>query len=75
MDRFASGWRPCIGWVCCAALAYTYLVYPLLLWVAAAWAPHLVPPALGNNDMLYELVLGMLGLSGLRTVEKIKGVA
>ncbi len=70
-----AGWRPAIGWVCGAALAYTYLIYPLAVWVAVLWAPGVVPPKLGNDGMLYELLLGMLGLGGLRTFEKIKGVA
>lgn len=72
---FTAGWRPFIGWVCGSALAYTYLVYPLLLWAGAAWFPNLSPPKLGNDGMLYELLLGMLGLGGLRTFEKVKGVA
>ena len=72
---FTSGWRPAIGWVCGAALAYTYLGYPLLLWAASVLSPAMTPPQLGNDGMLYELLLGMLGLGGLRTFEKIKGVA
>ena len=72
---FVAGWRPFVGWVCGAALVYTYLAYPLLLWAMAAWAPGMTPPKLGNDGMLYELLLGMLGLGGLRTFEKIKGVA
>ena len=72
---FVAGWRPAIGWVCGAALAYTYLLYPLLLWATAIWAPTVPPPKLGNDGMLYELLLGMLGLGGLRTFEKVKRVA
>lgn len=72
---FTSGWRPAIGWVCGSALAYTYLAYPMLVWAGAILAPGLVPPKLGNDEMLYELLLGMLGLGGLRTFEKVKGVA
>lgn len=72
---FVAGWRPFIGWVCGASLAYTYIGYPLLLWAGAAWFPSIHPPTLGNDGMLYELLLGMLGLGGLRTFEKVKGVA
>jgi len=72
---FVAGWRPAIGWVCGGALAYTYLLYPILMWAAAIWWPNLTPPKLGNDGMLYELLLGMLGLGGLRTFEKVKGVA
>lgn len=72
---FVSGWRPFAGWVCGAALAYSFLVYPLLVWVCAIWAPTVTPPKLGNDGMLYELLFAMLGLGGLRSFEKFKGVA
>ena len=70
-----SGWRPFAGWVCGAALAYSYIVYPLLVWVCAIWFPTVTPPKLGNDGMLYELLFAMLGLGGLRSFEKFKGVA
>lgn len=72
---WVSGWRPFIGWICGSALGYTFIVYPLLLWATAAWWPMVHPPALGNDGMLYELLLGMLGMGSLRTFEKVKGVA
>lgn len=71
---FVAGWRPWIGWVCGMGLAYVYLLYPLLLWAASLWRPALVPPVLAV-DHLMELVLAMLGFGGLRTFEKLKGVA
>lgn len=71
---FVSGWRPFIGWVCGVGLAYVFLIYPLLTWWAAAWRPAFVPPVL-VADHLMELVMAMLGLGGLRTFEKLKGVA
>lgn len=74
-STFVAGWRPFIGWVCGAALCYTYILYPLLTWVVALWRPDMKPPVLGIDNMLYELLLGMLGLGGLRTFEKVKGVA
>jgi hypothetical protein len=72
---FVAGWRPFIGWVCGAALCYTFLAYPALIWASALWMPGVKPPALGMDDMLYELLFGMLGMGALRTFEKIKGVA
>jgi hypothetical protein len=45
------------------------------LWAGALWFPGIKPPVLGNDGMLYELMFGMLGLGGLRTFEKVKGVA
>lgn len=72
---FVAGWRPAIGWVCAIALFYTFIGYPLLLWVSATFAPQIKPPVLSNDGMLFELMFGMLGLGGLRTFEKVKGVA
>lgn len=72
-DRFVSGWRPGAGWVCVAGLAYTFLAQPLLAWVSSiqGWP---VPPVL-DTEALVILLGGMLGLSGFRSAEKIKGVA
>lgn len=68
---FVSGWRPFIGWICGCALAFQYLVRPFWIWVAATWWPGSpVPPTL--DGMLWELVMGMLGLGGLHTIEKWK---
>lgn len=66
---FVSGWRPAIGWICGAALAYQYLIRPFLIGVFG----YTAMPSLDDN--LWELLMGMLGLGGLRTFEKIKGVA
>lgn len=71
---FVAGWRPFIGWTCGAALAWAFLAHPLLTWAAALWAPELAPPAL-LTDTLFELVLAMLGMSGLRSFEKYVGRA
>lgn len=74
-NMFVAGWRPFIGWVCGVSLMYTYLGYPISLWACSVWFPGVVVPKLGNDGMLYELLFGMLGLGGLRTFEKVKGVA
>jgi hypothetical protein len=71
---FVSGWRPFIGWTCGAAMAYKFILAPLLMF-GAAYAGHPVNlPVLDFGEMS-TVLLGMLGLGGLRTVEKIKGVA
>lgn len=70
---FVSGWRPCVGWICCAAYAFNYLVLPLANWVAKfidVNAPAIVALETGE---LTTLLFGMLGIGGLRTFEKIKG--
>lgn len=65
---WVSGWRPFIGWVCGAGLAYQFLFYP----VAIAMLPKIVQLDMGT---LLSLLAGMLGLSGMRTAEKMNGVA
>jgi hypothetical protein len=73
-STFVAGWRPFIGWVCGLALCFQYLVRPIVMAIAqATHHPMLDFPGLDNN--LWELLTGMLGLGGLRTFEKIKGVA
>ncbi len=73
-SSFTSGWRPAIGWVCAAALACQYIARPLLAW-AGIVAGHPLPALPGIDDNLWQLMLGMLGLGGLRSFEKVKGVA
>lgn len=71
---FVAGWRPAIGWVCASALAFQYLLRPLLAWGAAVWWPAL--PALpGLDEALWQLMFGMLGMGSLRTFEKTRGAA
>jgi hypothetical protein len=71
---FTSGWRPFVGWVCGSALAYQYVLRPLVAW-GFAIAGHPLPEMPGLDDTRWELLFGMLGLGGLRTMEKIKGAA
>ena len=71
---FTSGWRPAIGWVCASALAFQYVGRPLLQWGGIV-SGHAFPTLPGIDDNLWQLMLGMLGLGGLRSFEKVKGVA
>lgn len=71
---FVSGWRPSIGWICSASLAYQYILRPILTWTTLLLGYDL-PPMPGIDANLWELILGMLGIGGLRTVEKLRGVA
>ena len=78
---FVSGWRPAIGWIGAAALAYQFLLYPLLLWVwtwgqGAGYIPAaLQPPPVIQADELWVILTGILGIAGMRSFEKQKGVA
>jgi hypothetical protein len=71
---FVSGWRPYIGWVCGMAIAWAFLVAPMLSWLLPLTGVVAVVPPL-QTEFLLELVFAMLGLGGLRTFEKLKGVA
>ena len=71
---FVSGWRPAIGWVCALALFYQYLLKPLAIGILPSLG-FTVPPLPGLDDNLWQLMMGMLGMGGLRTFEKINGVA
>lgn len=70
---WVAGWRPAFGWCGAAGFVYATMLQPLLAWMAAVkgWPE---PPSL-NLDLLWVVVTGMLGIGGLRTVEKMKGVA
>jgi len=71
---FVSGWRPFIGWSCGAAMALNFIVFPLASFVLAQTG-HLVKlPTLDMSEMM-PVLMGLLGLGGLRTVEKIKQVS
>ena len=70
---FVAGWRPSIGWICSAGLAYQFVLLPLLSWVALAQGIPVPPPI--ELSALIPLLMGMLGLGGLRTYEKVNGIA
>jgi hypothetical protein len=67
---FVSGWRPSIGWVCGAGFAVQFVVGPLAEW-GAALAGHPVKFPQMDTGTMMPLLLGMLGLGGLRTAEKL----
>ncbi|WP_186648984.1 3TM-type holin [Fluviispira vulneris] len=71
---FVAGWRPAVGWVCAIIFAYNFLIQPLLLIILEALGkPLTVLPSLDFEEVM-TVLCGLLGISGLRTYEKIKGV-
>lgn len=73
---FVAGWRPFIGWTCGVALAYHFVLHPIIIFAMMTFPALPVPAdALPEFDMesLMTVLLGMLGLGGLRTFEKVKG--
>ena len=71
---FVAGWRPSIGWVCAAGLAWAFVLAPVASWALLVLGVKAELPAI-QFDHLFELVLAMLGIGGLRTFEKLRGVA
>jgi roadblock/LC7 domain-containing protein len=71
---FVAGWRPSIGWVCAAGLAWAFVLAPIASWALVVLGIRAELPAI-QFDHLFELVLAMLGIGGLRTFEKLRGVA
>ena len=71
---FVSGWRPFIGWVCGLGLAYQFLVHPLAMFGLRLAHAGADLPGL-QAETLITLLFGMLGLGGMRTFEKLNGVA
>ena len=70
-NLFVSGWRPFIGWVCGAAFAYHFIVQPLLAFIIANSGGTVTLPEFDMEE-LSTVLMGMLGLGGMRTIEKIK---
>lgn len=70
---WVSGWRPAIGWTCAVSLAWHYVGMPILSSLISMAGGRVDLPVL-PVDSLYQLVLALLGMGGLRTFEKIRGV-
>ena len=70
---FVSGARPFILWVCGISVAYTFILAPFLHSFFYVFKVNFPLPQL-NMGLLFNLMVSMLGLSGFRTYEKLKGV-
>ena len=70
-----SGWRPFIGWVCGTACAWNWIGLPMVQTANAAFGYHALPISPADLTEMFPILLGMLGLGGLRTMEKINKVA
>lgn len=68
-NLFVSGWRPSVGWCCSIALFYEFLARPVAIGLGYGSFPDL------DMGDLNSLLFALLGIGGLRTIEKIKKVA
>ena len=71
---FVAGARPAIMWICALGLMTNFFIMPLAEWAVAIWWPVAELPALQTEELM-SLVLALLGLGGMRSWEKSKGVA
>ena len=72
---FVSGWRPAIGWICGMGLAWEFVVRQFVVWIAFLYGADVSDPPVLDTGTLMTLLLGMLGIAGMRTFEKTTGVA
>ncbi len=72
---FVAGWRPAIGWICGSALGWNYIIQPIMSWAIFISGGDLADAPRLDTAELTTILLGMLGLGGLRTYEKRLGVA
>jgi hypothetical protein len=70
---FVAGWRPFVGWVCGGGFALHVLVLPVANYVLVATGGKVIDIAFDMN-VLMTVLMGMLGMGGLRTYEKLKGL-
>lgn len=71
---FVAGWRPFVGWVSGFGVAYATILQPLISWIARLSGYTGDFPPIDSTLLLYVLG-GMLGISGMRSFEKVKGVS
>ena len=71
---FVAGWRPFIGWSCGVALVWHFIAAPFIIFFAALFGATLPPLPEFDMGSLMTVLMGMLGLGGLRTFEKYKKV-
>jgi len=73
-NLFVAGWRPSVGWCCSLALFAHFLVFPTMDVVTAYMGIEAVAYPSFDMDSLMTVLLGLLGLGGMRSFEKAKGL-
>jgi len=71
---FKGGWRPFVGWICGFALLYHFILSPLIIFIVTLSGATIPPLPEFDMGSLMTVLLGMLGIGGLRTFEKQKGL-
>jgi len=68
---FVAGWRPFVGWTCGIALCYHFVLQPFLVFLLYSFGYQVALPQF-DMTTLTTILMGMLGLGGLRSYEKVK---
>ena len=71
---FVAGWRPFVGWVCAGALAYHFIFQPIMVFAISIYGVSITLPEFDMGSLM-TILMGMLGLGGLRTLEKVQKVS
>jgi hypothetical protein len=67
---WVAGWRPFVGWVCGAGLAYVAVIEPVARFIAQVWFHYTGAFPAIDTSLTMQVLLGMIGLGAMRTVEK-----
>ena len=70
---FVAGARPAIMWICAFGLGWQFVFQPVCVWAMAVWATDLTIPIIPTEGLM-TLTLSLLGLGGMRSFEKTKGI-
>jgi|TARA_R110002124_G_scaffold98234_1_gene243564 hypothetical protein len=70
---FVAGWRPFIGWICAVAMGYHFVLQPIIVFVLSANGVNYDLPEFDMGSLM-TIVMGILGLGGMRSFEKYKGI-
>ena len=74
VNWFVSSWRPFIGWICGVSLLYAALVEPIARFIATVLFTYTGLFPIINTELTLQILLGLLGLAGMRSFEKSKGI-
>jgi hypothetical protein len=70
---FVAGWRPFVGWICGAGLAYVAIFEPVARFVSKVFFGYSGDFPVINTDLTMQVLMGVLGLGAMRSVEKVRG--
>lgn len=71
---FVAGWRPAVGWICAGGLAYVSIIEPLARFIAVVIFAYTGTFPVISTEITLQVLLGMLGLAGMRSFDKKNGV-